>query len=238
MRSTASRLDDAAVDGAPHHGTIELYSGGTEVPAMKPSVIFELPDDPFICATDVTIDGCRIRKLCNESGAPQFGGGSLTVGTTPPITIESTVTPHNADWHDAVAFDEGQAIPMSIDGAGSLPPMTTSVVAPSQITITSRFDTPVPPMTDYTLTWTGGTTGVVDLEVSYGTDGDFMLLSCRFQAASGQGTITAAALAAYGFDGLLGVSVSDVTTEEVANWVVDFVVSFDSLTPGTFDLLY
>jgi hypothetical protein len=165
-------------------------------------------------------------------------GGQLSLGTTPPITIQSTVMPPLADWHDAVAFSEGENLAMSIDGTGAVPAMATSVVAPSQVTITSRFDTPVPPMTDYTMTWTGGTTGIVELGVSSGIDGDFMLLNCRFPAAAGQGTITAAALAAYGFDGMMGVSVSNITTEQAANWTVDFAVRFYALTSTGFALLY
>jgi len=230
---------DAPVeDTAPHHGTIQLYSGGSQLTAPKPSVIFELPDDPMICASDVTIDSCRIRRLCNAKEQTMFAGGNLALGTTPPITIESTVVPRNADWHDAVAFSGGEAITMAIDGTGALPPMSTSVVAPAQVTITSRFDTPVPPMTDYTVTWTGGTTGVVELGVDYGTDGDFMLLNCRFPAAAEQGTISAAALAAFGFDGTMGIGVSNVTTVESAHWTVDFTVTFYALTPGRFGLVY
>jgi hypothetical protein len=135
------------------------------------------------------------------------------------------------EWYEAVEFAAGETLTMATDGSGTLPAMAGSVTAPTQVTVTSRFDAPIASGSDFELTWSGGTTGRVALYASYGTDGDFMLMQCSFPAASGHGTITAAAIQAYGFAGLASVATFDHTTVQVANWTVDFVVGFDGLWP-------
>jgi hypothetical protein len=233
-KGPGAALADAAADAdeAPHHGTIELFSSGAEVPGIKPSVTLTLPDDQLICASDVMIDGCRIQKVCNPGNSSTVGAGELTLGTSPPITITSMpVARGQVEWHEGAEFAAGEAIAVTTDGSGTLPAMAATVSAPAQVTITSRFDAPIAAGSDFELTWNGGTTGSVALYSSYGTDGDFSYLRCTFPAASGHGTITAAAIQAYGFDGLASVYTFDVATVQVANWTVDFVVGFDGLWP-------
>ncbi|HEX4452361.1 MAG TPA: hypothetical protein VH143_15900 [Kofleriaceae bacterium] len=97
----------------------------------------------------------------------------------------------------------------------AVPAMSASVVAPTQVTITSNFNgVRILSTSDYVLTWTGGTTGTVGLEDSYGIDGDFTLVDCSFPAGPGHGTISMAALQLIPYGGLTRLGVSNAVTQQ------------------------
>jgi hypothetical protein len=224
---------DASVEGpqGPQHGTIFVASGGSEVPAISPTANLELPDDAEACQSDVTVDACRIQTACNPTNVTPVAGGQITFGTTPPTTIVSTATaPGTIESHDVGEISGGQPVTFAIDGTGAVPAMSASVVAPTQVTITSNFDgVRIPATSDYVLTWTGATTGTVELDVSYGIDGDFTLVDCAFPAAPGQGTISMAALQRMPYGGLARLDVSDAATQQAGAWTIDFLVGYDAV---------
>ncbi len=236
----ACRSSEAPVDGvpeSPQHGTISLFSGGSEVPSIMPTATLALPDDLAACHSDMTIDACRIRTLCNPTDVMPVGAGQVALGTTPPVTISSVpVAPGSVEWHHVGDFAAGQTVTLATDGTGAVPALSASVVAPTQVTVTSRFGSmAIPSASDYELTWTGGTTGTVHLGVSSGVDGDFTLLDCSFPAAPGRGTISAATLQAFHSSGLARIDASSVATQQAANWTIDFIVGYDALwTDGSF----
>jgi hypothetical protein len=227
---------DASSDSL-QHGTISVFSGGAEIPPTTPGATLLLPD-MVICQTDVTIDACRVRTICNPTTESSVSAGNVMFGTTPPVTIMSMPPPPGpgaAEFHDVGDFSAGQTVMFSIDGSGAIPALSASVVAPAQVTVTSRWDSPISWATDYELTWIAGTTGTVNLGVSAGIDGDFTLLDCSFPAAAGQGTIPAMTLQTLHGYGLGRIDVSDVATRQAANWTMDFVVGYDALwTDGSF----
>lgn len=208
-----------------------MFSGGSEVPPISPSVTLELPDITEVCQSDTTVDGCRIRTGCNPTNAPSVSGGQITLGTTPPTTVASTAQPPGTvEYYDVNDFSPGQPVTFSIAGTGAVPAMAASVPAPSQVTITSNFDgTLVSKSSDYVLTWTGATTGTLDLSVSAGIDGDFGLVDCPFPAAPGTGTISAAALQMFPSGGLARFEVMNTAPQQAGEWTIEFGVGYDAL---------
>lgn len=235
--SSETSHDASSDSDSPQHGTISVFSGGTETPPTTPGATLLLPD-LVICRTDVTIDACRVRTICNPTTEAPVSAGHVTFGTTPPVTITSTPPapgPGAAEFHDVGDFSAGQTVTISVDGSGAIPALSASLVAPAQVTVTTRWDSPISRASDYEVSWTAGTTGTVNLGVSAGIDGDFTLLDCSFPAAAGQGTISAMTLQTFNGYGLARVDVSDVATRQAANWTMDFVVGYDALwTDGSF----
>jgi hypothetical protein len=117
----------------------------------------------------------------------------------------------------------------------SVPAFNTTLVAPQQAVITSRFDSAsVPAGQPLTLTWTGTVSGVVRLTAFAGTDGDFNYLDCDLDAAPGTGMISSAALKAFG-GGLVRLYAADLIDVSVDHWTLEVSVGFDAVWPdGTF----
>ncbi|HEX4454210.1 MAG TPA: hypothetical protein VH143_25275 [Kofleriaceae bacterium] len=230
-----SPIDDAAVGGpqGPQTGSIFVFSGGSEVPPISATATLVLPDDPFTCESDITVDACRIRVDCNAIDVTPVGGGQITFGTTPPVTIVSTApAPGFAESDDVGDISAGQPVTFLIAGTGAVPAMSASVPAPSQATVTSSFDgTPIPTTSDFVLTWTGATTGTLELGVVAGIDGDFGLVDCSFPAAPGSGTISKAALQMFPSGGLARFELSNAVTQQAGAWTIELGVGYDALWP-------
>lgn len=214
-----------------------MFSGGSEVPAISPSATLELPNDTDVCESDVTIDSCRIRVDCNPSNPTPVSGGKIAFGTTPPSVITSMPpAPGFVEFHGVGDVVAGQLVTFAVDGTGVVPAMSASVLAPSQVTITSDFrGTTISSGSDFVLTWTGGTTGTLDIGDVLGIDGDFTLIDCSFPAAAGSGVISMAALQKTPGGGLTRIGVSNDATEQAGEWTIDFEVGYDALWPdGSF----
>ena len=228
-----SPIDAASVEApqGPQTGSIYVFSGGSEVPPISPTVTLQLPDYSVSCQSDVTVDRCRIRTDCNPTNVTPVSGGQIILGTTPPTTITSTApAPGTVEYYDVNDISPGQPVTFSIAGTEAVPAMSASVSAPSQVTITSNFNgVRIPATSDYSLTWTGATTGTLDLGVSYGIDGDFTLIDCSFPAAPGEGTISMAALQLFPYGGLARLSVSNAVTQQTGAWTIIFRVGYDAL---------
>jgi hypothetical protein len=236
---TPSTGNDASADGpqGPQQGSIYVFSGGSEVPPISPTVTLQLPEYTLACQSDVTVDGCRIRSGCNPTNVTPVSGGEITLGTKPPTTIVSTAPPPGTvENYDVNDISPGQPVTFAIAGTEAVPTMSASVQAPSQVTITSNFDgTRISKSTDYQLTWTGATTGTIGLNVETGIDGDFGFVNCSFPAASGSATLSTAALQMFPSGGDAAFDVTNAVTQQAGAWTIVFGVGYDALwSDGSF----
>jgi hypothetical protein len=142
--------------------------------------------------------------------------------------------PGTQNYVNAQPFQEGQAIGVQASGA-DVGTFETSVTAPMQATVTSRFDqTTLAAGQPLILTWSPATSGVIRVRGFYGTDGDSNYLDCPLDGASGTGTISAAAIAGFG-GGILRLYAESSTRLHVSDWDVDVSITFDALwSDGTF----
>lgn len=84
---------------------------------------------------------------------------------------------------------------------------------------------------DYTLTWTGGTSGRVDVGAS-SAGNNTAYVFCDFEASAGTGTIPAALLSMLpAGQGGIGITGWASTSKQVSDWGLYFSLFYDSLWP-------
>jgi hypothetical protein len=153
--------------------------------------------------------------------------------TTKPVTLAPA---GQQGLFEASTFEAGEEITVSAPG-GSVPAFTTNLSVPKQAVITSRFDSAtVPAGQPLTLTWTGPETGVVRVTAFAGTDGAFSFIVCDLPAGPGIGTISYAALHAFGGGGgVVRIYVADIVELSLEHWTIEVSVGFDAIWPdGSF----
>lgn len=223
--------DDGGAMVSANRSSLTLYSAGVESLPVHPSVRTEFPTVERSCESDTIVDGCRVQIFCvgDTPSAESFSAGTITLMTTP-----QTVVPAGSWWVTANPFKGGTAIEILGSGA-EIPAFDLSVVAPMQATITSRFDMErVPAGEPLVLTWSGNSLGHIIVNGFYGTDGPFNYVRCALDAAPGTGSISRAAMDAFG-GGVLRLSSEASLAANVEGWNLDVAVVLDAIwEDGTF----
>ncbi len=154
------------------------------------------------CALTTT-GACTVQKCANSAPVSNNNAGIITVTGGAPGT--STLTPSGDTYAPVMMNTLYWTAPLTLSvtaAGGDVPAFSTSVSAPSLITVTSpappNQDMLGPPMSilkssDLALAWTGGSAGS-DVEFTLTSlPGDY-LVRCKYAAANGAGTVPSAIL--------------------------------------------
>jgi len=137
-----------------------------------------------------------------DAGVITFSGGAIQT----PIALSPDADGHYSQvFGVGRIFSAGDSITVSAAG-GEIPAFSSPVIAPSDIVVTGpslgTSEMPIAGAQDLTFTWTGGTVGIVVLELLWNpTSTSSHAVACRFAATAGTGEIPKAQLPAVGMTG-------------------------------------
>jgi hypothetical protein len=236
--------DGPGPDAAPPANTgfvaLSTYSGssgGTAFQGGAASASFNTT--PGAACAEEKFDNCSVFTCPQgQTTTPTYvSAGTLTVtGARESITMSPE--PDNsymAHVSMQTLFSGGEMLTFTGSGADA-PGFTASIRAPSRISITS----PTKPPTDgavavdraqpFRVAWSGGGAGIVQVFVSPSSGG--VLVSCRFEASAGSGSVPAAALGQLpaGAGVFSTSSIADATTDE-ADWRIFTQAIFSPVWP-------
>jgi hypothetical protein len=176
------------------------------------------------------------------NGGPSVDAGTVTFdGVLQPVVLLPTKGFGGPEYagivEPSLLFAPDAVITVTATG-GDIPGFTAGLAAPSPITLTQPVAPgsgwTIDPTTDLTISWSGTTTGVVDVQLLSANIDFGETVDCQFPASDGSGTVPAA-LVGYGVrtnqwntyaiaslgearaDGSTGYAV-DLRASYVANW--------------------
>jgi hypothetical protein len=192
-----------------------------------------------ICTTQETIGPCIVQQCDFNATPPAISAGAITLtGGTRPITLAPAAdqTYPTLNVQTGLLFDPGATITFSAAGA-EVPAFEKSLAMPAKATITSPAEPPSgsPFLTfdrgqDFTVTWSGGGEGLMQIAL-FGPDSS-QLISCRFEASAGSGTLPASALGRLDAgQGGFSMAVFTTTEEFAGDWAVELSGIFNAVWP-------
>jgi hypothetical protein len=227
--------DDSGPDAAPpgHAGGVALSSLKSTSPALASTAASAAFTDSA-CTQSARTGGCYI-QTCTPSQTYVSGGTVTISGGSETITL----MPRADNMYQTFSamtevFQPGQMASVSTTG-GTAPAYMATLTMPSRITITapakSTTAVGVDRTQDYTITWSGGTSGDVELFASSTTNPNSYVI-CAIPASAGSGTILSALLsmlpAGMGSISFIGWS----TTQKISgDWSLYFSLFEDALWP-------
>jgi hypothetical protein len=181
-----------------------------------------------------TIGACEIAQ-CLTASPPLVSAGTVTItGASQPITLTPDAMGQYAPMMvPTPLFTGGEMVTFSGTGA-TAPAFSKAIKTPSKVTITQPAK-PAPYLVvdrtrDFTVTWTGGGAGKVQVALNSSTAD--RRLFCRFDASAGSGKLPTAALAMFAAgDG--GYAMAAVTIDEavVGDWGIEVSAYFNAVWP-------
>ncbi len=195
------------------------------------------PDQSIVSTT--TVGPCVVQVLGSGSapvetdesaGTVQLTGGAKTIKLTPANDATYTTTQSST----ASLWTGGETLTLSADGGpdGAVPAFSTTVVAPSKITITSPAlpsssgSMNVPRNAPWIGTWSGASSGSVVIYFDVTDGANAYTATCKFDASAGTGTVPAAAFASFpAGSGSFNFYVETSAAPVVPGWSIHFNAS-------------
>ena len=185
--------------------------------------------------TSKTVGPCLVEKIGSgtsadetdlSAGVVHITGGKKTVDVAPSANKSySVVTGSESLWTG------GEMITVTAGGE-DVPAFTTSLVAPSTLTMTapalpsSNGALDVTRSATFAATWTGTSSGLVVLYFDAATSSNAFAATCTFAASAGKGDVPAAAFADFpAVAGTYNFYVKHSSTAAPAGWSIRFTAS-------------
>lgn len=236
----AKPMQDAAKPT--HHGFVDLQTydamntpstptrGGQAIAAF-----FAMGD---YCTTAQTIGSCSFLQCMNGFPTGVSAGTVTLTGAAQPITL----MPNPDKTYTAVTstttpmFSGGENVTFAATGA-DVPAFSKSLVMPSRATITSpskpaaAASLVVPRGQDYSVTWSGGGSGKVQVALfTLGTVPQRLI--CYFDASAGDGKVPTAALAMLSAGaGSFAMATTAFMEVDAGDWAVQLGGFFNAVWP-------
>lgn len=192
--------------------------------------------------TSKTIGPCLVEKIGSGSspdetdlsaGTIHITGGTKSVDLVP--TAKKTYDPVTG----AVAlWSGGETLTVAAEGK-DVPAFTTSLVAPSKLTMTApalpspSANLSVTRSAPLSATWTGASSGQVVLYFDAATGSNAFSATCTFKASDGKAEVPAAAFADFpAIDGTFNFYVKEAAVASPPGWTVRFTVSSAIVGPS------
>lgn len=176
------------------------------------------------CPVMETIGPCDVVMCSFTSTGPMSAGAITVTGAQRPITLATGGDGTYALFQSTTPlYAGGETITFAAAGA-AVPAFEVALTAPREVRITSPAEPAavlaITRSRDLSLTWTGGTTGRLQV-VLYGPGQGATSLFCRFAADAGTGTIPTAALAMLeAGQGAFAMATIALAEVEAGDWLV------------------
>ena len=187
------------------------------------------------CTTLQTLGPCKLQQCPTSTPAGPQSAGTITItGATKPLSlVPGTDKVYAQQTSTTTLFAGGESISFAAAGA-DLPAFTVSVTTPAKATITA----PTKPAAgsllavnraqDFTVSWTGGGGGKVQVYLS----DNAKALFCRFDGSAGTGKVPAAALALLSAgSGAFAMASIGLATKTAGDWDVEASAYFNAVWP-------
>lgn len=192
---------------------------------------------PNQCPVLMHVGNCYVEQCSTTMPTHMYqNAGTVHItGTSQPITLTpATDNTYMSFTATADLAQPGDMITVTADGT-TVPGYTETLAMPSKVTVTSPAKPTgalsVARSADFTVAWSGGTTGDVELSASSGTQGA-PFVYCQLSASAGTGTIPAALLAMLpAGTGGIGVTGWSTMTKQVDDWGLYFSLFYDAIWP-------
>ena len=185
--------------------------------------------------TSKTIGPCLVEKIGSGSTPDETDLSAGTIHITGG-TKNVDLVPNAKKTYDAVTgtvalWSGGETLTVAGEGK-DVPAFTTSLVAPSKLTITApalpspASNLSVARSAPFSATWTGASSGVVVLYFDAATGANAFSATCTFKASDGKAEVPAAAFAEFpAIDGTFNFYVKEAAIASPPGWTIRFTVS-------------
>lgn len=230
---------DAGVDAAPSDRVGSVFTisdtttAGGAMSSYRAGASFRHITSPDTTVTTKTIgpclletygDGEQAKEVVLSAGVVQIAGGSTPITLTPKSDSTYAISTANTSLYSG-----GQTLMVTAAGK-DVPAFTTSLVAPSAVTLSAPAapggSLTVTRSAGVTATFTGASSGDVVLYFDAAATDKAYSLTCKFKAAAGTGVIPAAAFADFpAGNGTFDFYTSETSVATPPGWYVRFTAS-------------
>jgi hypothetical protein len=192
---------------------------------------------PPQCPILMKMGNCYVEQCSTTTPMHMYeNAGSVHItGTSQPITLDPAAdNTYMSFTATADLAQPGDMLTVTADGT-TVPGYTETLVVPSKITITSPAKpaaaVPVSRAADYTIAWSGGSTGDVELAAGSSTQGA-PFVYCQIPSSAGTGTIPAALLSMLPAGmGSISAHGWSTMTKQASDWGLYFSIFYDAIWP-------
>jgi len=239
--------DDAAGDDGPgsdaaapsHTGFVQIQSydamnvPGTPTRGGSTSAGFYTAGS--YCTTLQTVGACKVQQCMTTAPAGAQSAGTITItGAMKPLSlVPGADMAYAQQTSQTTLFGGGEMITFAAAGA-TVPAFSITVTTPGKATITAPAKPAVGAVLvvnraqDFTVSWTGGGSGTVQVYLSDSAKSLF----CRFPASAGSGKVPASALGmlAPGSGAFAMASIGEAT-KTAGEWGIEATAYFNAVWP-------
>ncbi len=221
--------DSITVDGGPaglhRAGAFFTHSTGVDTTTLAKTV------GP--CLVETIGNGNTPDETDLSAGVIHITGGTKSIDLVP--TAKKTYDPVSGS---VVLWNGGEMLTVKGEGK-DVPAFTTSLVAPSKLTMTapalpsSSANLSVTRSAPFSATWSGTSSGLVVLYFDVATGSNAFSATCTFKASDGKAEVPAAAFADFpAIDGTFNFYVKEAAVASPPGWTIRFTVSSAIVGPA------
>jgi hypothetical protein len=236
--SDASDAPDVALP-ATDLGNVLLTSSPSEdggVQSFSASASFF----PSVAATGCSIEplsGCTLETCVGTTNDTLVSAGTIEVaGGLYPLTLvqQANGTYGPSDDAGAALWQGGESLVIASTGE-IVPSFTVRVVAPRQIDVDTAFPSSISRATQFSVDWSGTSTGMVAVDLSVQGGSKAYYLECQFDPqTTAHGVVPGSALAELpAGSALLTVSTLQRTDVTAGSWTISTFVQTNGTSPYT-----
>jgi hypothetical protein len=189
-----------------------------------------------------TVGPCLVEKIGNGNTPDETdlsaGTIHITGGTRSVDLVPNAKKTYDAVTGSVALWNGGETLTVAGEGK-DVPAFTTSLVAPSKLTMTApALPSPAGALSvtrsaPFSATWSGASSGLVVLYFDAATGANAFSATCTFQASAGKAEVPAAAFAEFpAIDGTFNFYVKEAAVASPPGWTIRFTVSSAIVDPA------